>query len=167
MAPICSVVPSPMSLDGNFQASVPSNLTRDLSLEQPPPPLHIYTDLSIMPHGYNSMSCPSAGSTSIHSCDCKHVVCHPHIMQSKWMMAWNHRDGMTSCDRQHLKENHLEDWVTECIAEQLKNSEKLKEMQTETEHVLFTEEMFKHLLMKWIAVDDQSINALECPEFQE
>lgn len=70
-------------------------------------------------------------------------------------MAWNHRDGMTSCYRRHLKENHLDDWVAECIAKQLKNSEKLKETQTEAERVPFTQEMFKHLLMKWIAVDDQ------------
>jgi hypothetical protein len=34
------------------------------------------------------------------------------------------------------------------------------------EQHLFSIEMFHHLLMRWVAVDDQSFNVLECPEFR-
>jgi len=90
---------------------------------------------------------------------------------------------MTSCYRRHLQGYHEEEWSEGCKSENLKPSQSLPSKGTK--QAPFTVEGFHHLLLKWIAVDDQvcqscksccclgttnnnkSINVLECPEFRE
>lgn len=93
---------------------------------------------------------------------------------------------MTSCYRRHFQGYHEEEWSEACKSEKLKPSwQSLPSKDAGGRQAPFTVERFHHLLLKWIAVDDQvcwshrschclgannnnkSINVLECPEFRE
>ncbi|KAF5372361.1 hypothetical protein D9615_009320 [Tricholomella constricta] len=85
----------------------------------------------------------------------------------KWK-TWKHQSGMTSCYRAHLKNKHLNDY--EAVIERLglKHSTNDRPASgTMPEHGPFSLETFYLLLMKWIVVDDQSLNVVECPELRE
>ncbi|KAG2055138.1 hypothetical protein BDR06DRAFT_1046210 [Suillus hirtellus] len=71
-------------------------------------------------------------------------------------------DGMTPTCRNHLHK-HGQHWKEICAIMRLKNGDKNSGKQIQ--QAKFTIEMFYHLLLKWIAVDDQSFNVVECPEF--
>jgi len=69
--------------------------------------------------------------------------------------AWNHGSSMTTCYRRHLQGYHKEEWAEVCKSGNLKQSQALLSSDAQSAWIPFTLEMFYHLLLKWIAVDDQ------------
>ena len=67
--------------------------------------------------------------------------------------VWKVSDGMTSCYRTHMKKKHGEQWQDICRAMGLKNAAGKPEKNVGKR--TFSREMFYHLLMKWVAADDQ------------
>ena len=61
---------------------------------------------------------------------------------------------MTSCYQDHLKQKHANIYVHACQISNLKHAEEPTSAES-SERAPFTLEMFYHLLMKWIVVDDQ------------
>lgn len=69
--------------------------------------------------------------------------------------AWNHGLSMTGCYRRHLQNNHQNEWVETCKSGNLKLLSLSSSNMQSSRQIPFTLEMFYHLLLKWIAVDDQ------------
>ncbi|KDQ54439.1 hypothetical protein JAAARDRAFT_49389 [Jaapia argillacea MUCL 33604] len=91
----------------------------------------------------------------------------------KWR-TWKCMSGMATTIRKHLKKDHGEMWRGVVITEKLKGWEELKagccpglsEVGC-NEHEPFSVEGFLDHLVKWIAVDDQSINVIESEELRD
>ncbi|KAG2059653.1 hypothetical protein BDR06DRAFT_1003235 [Suillus hirtellus] len=98
--------------------------------------------------------------------DCKYVACRlcGDDEQNPQWKVWQLRDGMTSCYREHFNSQHHQLWKQICKNMALKTRHQAHHS-IGGEQRVFSLEMFHHLLMRWVAVDDQSFNVLECPEF--
>ncbi|KAF8992766.1 hypothetical protein BDQ17DRAFT_189904 [Cyathus striatus] len=86
--------------------------------------------------------------------------------------TWKHRGckSMTSCYRTHLQSNHFNVWESTVRTLGLKGStDKGKKSGNATlrENGVFSKEVFYQLLMRWLVIDDQSLNVVECDEFRD
>ncbi|KAJ3535357.1 hypothetical protein NM688_g6991 [Phlebia brevispora] len=86
--------------------------------------------------------------------------------------------GMTSTIRAHLQKYHYNQYVTDVVEHQLKGYENVGKARTSDDTANGRKTFdpndhegslchFHDLLARWIAVDDQSFNCVECPEFRE
>jgi hypothetical protein len=71
----------------------------------------------------------------------------------RWKV-WQLRDGMTSCYREHFDNQHHQLWKQICRNMSLKSRHRAHHSVSGDQRV-FSAEMFHHLLMRWVAVDDQ------------
>ncbi|KAF5353589.1 hypothetical protein D9758_013794 [Tetrapyrgos nigripes] len=84
---------------------------------------------------------------------------------------WHNSDGQTKTLRTHLSEKHGQSWREIVLIKQLKGWEALanglpQEDQSKP-RPSFTLEGFYERLLRWIAVDDQSLNVVDCPELRD
>ncbi|KAG6864121.1 hypothetical protein C0991_012332 [Blastosporella zonata] len=84
----------------------------------------------------------------------------------KWK-TWAHGAGMTTCYRNHLKTCHAIIYEATIKEKHLKHADKPTSSEAQTLRGPFSLKTFWDLLQRWITADDQSINVVECPEFQE
>lgn len=94
-----------------------------------------------------------------------HVSCK---LCHEWK-CWKNGDGVVTTIRKHLKGAHSEEYKRVCKLLNLKHSDKPADaMPNEsTRNEPFNLKEWLRRLVKWIVVDDQSINIVECPEFRE
>ncbi|RDB20127.1 putative AC transposase [Hypsizygus marmoreus] len=85
--------------------------------------------------------------------------------------AWKNTSGQTVAIREYLKRAHPVLFAEQVLTYQLKGWEQLSETSQESrapgEREPFTLEGFYRRLVRWIAVDDQSINVVDCEELRD
>ncbi|KAJ7735047.1 hypothetical protein B0H16DRAFT_1765616 [Mycena metata] len=98
-----------------------------------------------------------------------HLVCR--LCTGNNWTTWRNVDGQTSAIRNHLKsESHAKVWRDMVLLKQLKGWETLGTSNKETPsgtRETFSLPGFYERLVKWIAVDDQSLDVVDCPELRD
>ncbi|KAF8831071.1 hypothetical protein HHX47_DHR1000060 [Lentinula edodes] len=87
-------------------------------------------------------------------------------------LIWRNSDGQNKTILQHLLRHHQKAWTNTVVLKKLKGWEEVvRKADPDTrskipkEKLPFTIEGFREHLERWVAVDDQSIAVVECPEF--
>ncbi|KAF4617427.1 hypothetical protein D9613_006423 [Agrocybe pediades] len=96
------------------------------------------------------------------------VGCRLCLRSSAWTV-WKNSNGMADTIRNHLSSKHGTEWRQIVLVEQLKGWEKISSIKPVPKEVKeeFTLQGFWDRLARWIAVDDQSLNVVECPELRD
>ncbi|KAJ7702894.1 hypothetical protein B0H16DRAFT_736274 [Mycena metata] len=85
--------------------------------------------------------------------------------------TWRNVEGQTTAIRNHLKSGeHGKLWHDMVVLQKLKGWETLGTAYKDTssgEHKEFLLPGFYTRLVKWIAVDDQALNVVDCPELRD
>ncbi|KAJ3854070.1 hypothetical protein EV368DRAFT_63595 [Lentinula lateritia] len=87
-------------------------------------------------------------------------------------LIWHNSDGQNKTILQHLLRHHQKAWTNTVVLKKLKGWEEVvrkadpnMRSKIPKERLPFTIEGFCEHLEHWVAVDDQSIAVVECPEF--
>ncbi|KAF7974202.1 hypothetical protein HWV62_13164 [Athelia sp. TMB] len=108
---------------------------------------------------------------------CKYVACTMCELDEKWQ-TWKIDGAAASTIRAHLSKYHHQQWCDtvmnkalkgwrECTASSWTSNKAGGDSSESMPREPFTIEGFLARLVKWIVVDDQSINVVECPELCE
>ncbi|KAF5332789.1 hypothetical protein D9611_005171 [Ephemerocybe angulata] len=89
------------------------------------------------------------------------------------LQVWKNTNGQNKAIRRHLRKSHGRNWINAVIARKLKGwrTIRMKEHVTDTSTTRvrepFTLEGFLERLIRWLAVDDQSLDVVDCPELRD
>ncbi|RXW11677.1 hypothetical protein EST38_g14178 [Candolleomyces aberdarensis] len=105
---------------------------------------------------------------------------YPHLwcrlcMEEGILTIYKNGGGQNKNVQKHLLKFHGDDWMKTVVLRKLKGWESLRLtkqaevaiLQARTQYKKFTLQGFLCRLIKWIAVDDQSLDVIDCPELQD
>ncbi|KAL1738946.1 ribonuclease H-like domain-containing protein, partial [Schizophyllum fasciatum] len=85
--------------------------------------------------------------------------------------SWANTKGLTETIRKHMVDKHERVWRETVVKLQLKDYDKPYEMKDGSlhsrEHLPYDKDVMRDKLLRWLAVDDQSINVVDSPEFRD
>ncbi|KAG9096989.1 hypothetical protein FS749_007324 [Ceratobasidium sp. UAMH 11750] len=98
--------------------------------------------------------------------NCEFIRCIPCLAAGSWHI-WLNRQGTTRAIRDHMIKYHPDNYSAKCKEQGLDLTAIDPDSNIDGPPPPFTREGLVERIIRWIAVDDQSLNAIEQPEFRE